>query len=289
MTILLAVALLGTPGGDASAGESEACALTGADARHFEMQVPFEVVDGRIYVDARVNGQGPLRFAIDTGASGLGRADASLVALLGLQTSGTVANSDGLQTAEARTVRLDSLELSGLSHRVVEVITRDYSEHMSPDAPFHGIIAREFFADGLLVIDYPGKRLLFSRGLSLPPHLEGAVEYERPFRVPVSIGAVRTQGNLDTGANVTFLMPQQLYARVSDGPLAAAGTGGLTNTRVETSRAVVAAPFQIGAASVAEVEVRVSDRYPELLVGARVLQGFVVLIDQRSRTVALCD
>ena len=289
MTLLLVAAFLVAAGGaNASPVMSGACKAPGPGAGQFEVQVPFEVVDGRIYVDARVNGRGPLRFAIDTGASGLGRADASLVALLGLEVNGTVSNSDGLKTAEAETTRLGSLELGGLSHQAVDVITRDYSGHMSPDAPIHGIIAREFFADGLLVIDYPGKTLYFSRSLSLSPQQEDALQYERPFRVPVSIGDVGTQGNLDTGANVAFLMPRVLYDQVSSGPLEQAGTGGLTNSRIETGRAIVPGPFRIGAVSVREAEVRVSGEYPELLVGAHVLQDFVVMIDQRSRSVALC-
>ena len=38
----------------------------------------------------------------------------------------------------------------------------------------------------------------------------------------------------------------------------------------------------------ANVEVRVSDRFPELLVGAHALQDAVLMIDQRSQRVALC-
>jgi len=49
-----------------------ACRLAEAPGANFALQVPFEVVDGRIYVQARVNQDGPFRFAIDTGASGMG-------------------------------------------------------------------------------------------------------------------------------------------------------------------------------------------------------------------------
>jgi hypothetical protein len=51
---------------------------------------------------------------------------------------------------------------------------------------------------------------------------------------------------------------------------------------------MVKGPFRIGAASLSDTEVRVSDRYPELLVGAHALQHFALLIDQRSRRIALC-
>jgi hypothetical protein len=58
---------------------------------------------------------------------------------------------------------------------------------------------------------------------------------------------------------------------------------------VSTGRATIKGPFRIGAVALSDVEVRVSDRYPELLVGAHALQHFTMLIDQRSRRIALCS
>ena len=272
----------------ASPPAQDACALAAAAPGHFAVRMPFDVVDGRIYVQARVNDRGPFRFAIDTGASGLGRADATLVSALRLKTQGRAETSDGVQAAQVDTVHLDSLELGGLSRKGLDVITRDYSGRMPAGAAFHGIVGREFFADGLLILDYPRKTLSFSRTLSLPAAGAHILGYERAFRVPVSIGAVQAEGNLDTGANVSFVMPQALYDQVGKAPLAEAGQGTLTNTRIDTRRAVVPGPFRIGAASIGDVEVRVSERFPELLVGAHVLQRYTLMIDQRSRNIALC-
>ncbi|MCP3735489.1 aspartyl protease family protein [Sphingomonas sp. RP10(2022)] len=250
--------------------------------------VPFRVVDGRIYVEVKVDGKGPFPFAVDTGAGGMGRADASLVADLGLALTGSGQTSDGVATADVRTVRLSSVEIGGFVRRDLEVATRDYSGKLTREAAFAGILGREFFADGLLVIDYPAQRLTFSRG-ALAPGQEGVLAYERPFRVPVTIGGVATEGNLDTGANVTFVLPKPLFDRVGAGAaIREAGAGKLTNTIVRTGSATVAGPFRIGAETLADVEVRVSDRYPELLVGAHALQHFRLLIDQRSKSVALC-
>jgi predicted aspartyl protease len=268
---------------------ADACKLVGAPARDFESRVPFEVVDGRIYVQARVNGRGPFRFAVDTGASGWGRADTTLVSALHLKAGALATTSDGVQKAQVATVHLDSLEVGGVSRKDLEVIARDYDSRMSPDAAFSGIIGREFFADGLLIIDYPERTLSFSRTLSLSPAGPNVLRYERAFRVPVSIGEVRTEGNLDTGANVAFVLPKSLFKRVSDAPLQHAGAGRLTNSRIETMRATVRGPFRIGGVSLSDVPVRVSDRYPELLVGAHALQHFVFMIDQRSRSIALCN
>lgn len=288
--ITLATALLALSGpGYIHATARDVCGLADAPARDFRMRVPFDVVDGRIYVQARVDGRGPFRFAVDTGASGWARADASLVSVLGLAPQEPAANSDGVRAAQAATVRIDSLELGGLSRDRLDVITRDYSSRMRPEAALSGIIGREFFADGLLVIDYPARTLSFSRTLSLPPRDAHVLHYERAFRVPVSIGDVQAEGNLDTGANVAFVLPRPLFERVSRAPLEAAGPGQLANTQVETGRATVHGPFRIGGASLSDVEVRVSDGYPELLVGAHALEHFVIMIDQRSQGIAVCD
>lgn len=279
-------------GGRVRAGDapeaSPACDTARAPREAFQMQAPFETIDGRIYVHARVNGRGPFRCAIDTGASGLGRVDSSLVATLGLTLRPPIPNSDGVTTAEADTTMVDSIDVGGLSRRDLRVITRDYNSRMSPESALSGIIAREFFADGLLVIDYPRKLLSFGTRLSLSPEQNGVLRYDRPFRVPVSIGAVQAEGNLDTGANVAFVLPQALFDKVSGTPAAPAARGQLANGTVDTMRATVHGPFRIGEATLSDVEVRVSARYPELLVGAHALQRFVVLIDQRSNSISVC-
>ncbi|MCI1142866.1 aspartyl protease family protein [Sphingomonas sp. WKB10] len=87
-------------------------AMTGA-----VLSVPFRVVDGRIYVTVKVDGKGPFVFAVDTGASGMGRADAGLVAALAMPLSGSGHTSDGVATAEVRTVRLASVALGGFVRR----------------------------------------------------------------------------------------------------------------------------------------------------------------------------
>ncbi len=265
------------------------CALAKAPAASFTVRVPFDVVDGRIYVQARVNGRGPFRFAIDTGASGLGRADKSLVSTLGLKTHGTSGTSDGVQSATVDTVQLDSLELGGLSHKGLEVITRDYGSPMKPEAAFHGILGRDFFADGLLILDYPTKTLSFSPALSLPASGANVLKYERAFRVPVSIGGNRMEANLDSGANVSLVMPQAMYEKVASAPLQDAGQGTLTNTRIDTKRGVLNQAVTIGSSRLSGLEVRVSERFPELLVGAHILQRYTVMIDQRTKAVALCE
>lgn len=272
----------------APARAADACGLARDALAQAPLRVPFELVDGRIYVTASVNRGGPYRFAVDTGASGMGRADARLVAALGLRASGQVDNSDGVRTTRSDTLRLEALALGGLVRRDVEVITRDYASRLSAAQRFDGILGRDFFGDGLLVIDYPNRLLAFTTAGGIPPATAGGLAYERPFRVPVSIGGVPATAHLDTGANVTAVVPMSLYQRLEASALQAAAPGRLTNGSIDASRATLAGPVAISDVRVRSVEVRVSETFPELLIGAHLLQGQVLAIDQRSRMVALC-
>ena len=251
-------------------------------------RVPFRVVDGRIYVDVMVNDKGPFVFAIDTGASGFGRSDASLTKALALPITNNGLSSDGVATVSVDMTRFDALEIGGFRRDNLEVITRDYSSRLSAEAAISGIIGRDFFADGVLILDYPTRTVSFSRSLELPAGDAQVVTYERPFRIPVSIGTVVTEGNMDTGANVEFVMPKSLFDKVEAGPVQAAENATLTNSSLETQTAKVPGPFRFGGAEVSDVNVRISGRFPELLVGARVLQHHKILIDQRSKRIAIC-
>lgn len=268
--------------------EQRAVTCAAKDIADADLKVPFDVIDGRIYVKAGVNGKGSFTFAVDTGASGMGRADASLTSALALKVDKQTTTSDGVNTSTVEMAHFDTLELGGFVRSDLDVITRDYSSGAKPGAAMSGIIAREFFGDGLLIIDYPTRTLTFSRTHTLSKSERGALAYERPFRVPVSIGDVQVEGNLDTGANISFVLPKTLFDKIGGGALEKAGKGTLTNTQIETGRATVHGPFKIGDAGLSDVEVRVSDRFPELLVGALFLQNFTVLIDQKSKSVAVC-
>lgn len=250
------------------------------------MRAPFEVVGGRIYVQARVNGAGPYRFMFDTGASGMGRADTSLVQELSIPIAGTTTNSDGVNTTTINVVRLQSLSLGGMSRTNVDVLSRDYSRD-GATVRISGIIGREFFADGLLVIDYPARTLLFTRA-SLRPGDAGVLAYRDNFHVPVTIGAETVEGSLDTGSNLTMHVPRSLYDRIGADPLVPAGEGRRANTVFQLYSTRLHGPVRIGALSASDIPVMVSDRAPRLNIGAGFLKDYVLAFDQRSQLVALC-
>lgn len=266
----------------------DACVMAAGATRDAPVRVPFEIVGGRVYVQTQVNGGGPYRFAVDTGASGMGRVDASLATALHLQVIGVAQSSDGVTTADVNTVHLGSVAIGDLRRADLDLIMRDYSSSVPPEAAISGILGRDFFSDGLLVLDFPARTLSFTRSSGLAPGDANALAYERPFRVAAQIGDLPVTANLDTGAAVTLVLPQTTYAKIEASPLEAAGRARLTNGAVDTSRTIVHGPVVVGAASASGVEARVSNHYPEVLIGGQILQNYVVAIDQRSRLVAVC-
>lgn len=271
----------------ASPSAGPACALATAPGEAL-IDVPFEVVDGRIYLQVQVNDAGTFRFAVDTGASGMARADTRLVRALQLPMGATASHSDGVRTADATTVRFDSLTLGGVRRQGVVAITRDYNARQSDAAAFDGILARDFFDDGLLVLDFPRKRLRFRRDQRLLPEQPDTLAYTRAFRIPVQIGTVTTEAQLDTGANVALVLPAAVHERASSNVIVPDDPLTLSHGRINSGRARLDVPLVVGGLTLRNLDVRVSDHYPEAVIGAHALQEATVLIDARGKRVALC-
>ena len=97
-------------------------------------------------VDVFVNEQGPFLFAIDTGAQGLARADASLVKKLNLGVVGQV-NVSATRTMDL--VELDSIRVGDVIFSTgLPAPSRDYNKNF-PTSCGHvdGILGYNLFAD----------------------------------------------------------------------------------------------------------------------------------------------
>jgi predicted aspartyl protease len=99
---------------------------------------------------------------------------------------------------------------------------------------------------------------------------------------------VQVEANVDTGADVALVLPQALYPRVEASGLVQGPQGRLTNTVIQTRRTRVKGPVRIGGIALSDVDALVSERLPEVVVGSRILSRSVLVIDQRSRLIALC-
>jgi predicted aspartyl protease len=244
--------------------------------------VPFELRGARIYVQAYVNGKGPYLFAVDTGASGVGRADRRLVEALGLKNVGEAQNSDGVNTASINVVHVDSLRLGSLEKHDVDLLSRDYNLHLKPgQAPMMGIIGRDFFKDGLLTIDYPARRLSFTGG-----HLRrgdpGVVAYKGSFSIPVCFRRGCYDGEVDTGSSQGLVLPKRIVGAIGGGAGEHVGAATSANTEYELYRVRVPHTIRISGVTAANQEVIYSVPATDAInIGSDFLKDYVLTIDQR--------
>ena len=249
-----------------------------------DFAVPFEIFGGHIFVDSYVNGKGPYRFAFDTGASGMGRADVRLVAELGLKKVGETGNSDGIKVAQIDVVDVKSLRLGSLERQNVQLLSRDYNRNRNPEHPVvMGIFGADFFTDRLLTIDYPAKMLRFGRG-HLRTSAPGVVPFKDGFAIPVCFAKSCYVGKIDTGSNQSLVIPKSLVGQLSLGEPVHVGSGRRANTVSQMYEVQLKEPVRISGVTARDIKIRYADPSDdEINVGAKFLQDYVLTIDSRNR------
>jgi predicted aspartyl protease len=246
--------------------------------------VPFELDNGHIFVSAFVNGRGPFRFAFDTGASGMGRVDSRLAAALSLPNVNEAANSDGIKVQTADVVAVGSLRLGGLEKRDVQLLSRDYNKGRKPDAqPIMGILARDFFADRLITIDYPRRTIRFAQG-ALRADDPGVTPYSGSFTIPVCFSAGCYPAKVDTGSNRTLVVPKDLVPKLAASEPVLIGQGKRTNSIATLYEMTLREPVRI--AGITATNQRALYAEPSetvIIIGSDFLKDYVLTIDQRHR------
>ena len=121
--------------------------------------IDIDIAGNHAYVNAMVNGVGPFRFLLDTGA-GVTFVDRQLADSLGLQEAGTLpaAGVGGLEAGKF--ARVDSIGLVDVSLYDLTVGVMDFSEiNNYITMPIKGIIGYNLFSRLIVEIDYGSKKL----------------------------------------------------------------------------------------------------------------------------------
>jgi hypothetical protein len=257
------------------------------------VDVPMLMRGGMAAVEVSVNGQGPFVFAIDTGAAGAARADASLVEKLKLQTVGTMQASDG-SGRNARTldvVRLDSISLGGVQFRDVRAPTRNYNG--SPRMPqIDGILGFNLFSEYLLILDYPARRVRLERGEL--PAADGAeiLSFENPRGTPVvelGVGSTKIKAHLDSGNMVGgFILPAALLEKLTltSAPVSL-GMGRTVSNTSEIKEARLKESIRFGRYEYAAPAITFPALSDDANIGASVLRDFALTFDQKNKRLRL--
>lgn len=252
--------------------------------------VPMSFYGTRPAIEVVVNGKGSFLFLVDTGAQGMARADTSLVQRLNLSPVGQSATSDasGKNPVNLNEVRFDTLSIGSLSLREVTALSRNYNT-VSYLPHIDGILGFELFADYLLTLDYPNKRVRIERGELPKPDGAQILNFEilngNPY-INVSIGNLKTKALIDSGNIRGVDAPASLVSKL---PLASyprlIGKGGSVSGEYELREVRLQDTLSIGRYLFPEPTITFTDVYDEINIGSAMLREFAITFDQKNHRV----
>lgn len=278
-------------------------------ARQALRSVPFELYEGRIYVQAGIAGSAPRTFLVDTGAQ-ITHLTSELAAEAGLETSGRLGITGvGPGRIEGTYVRGAVLDIAGVSLRVKRAIAAPGEALFGPvysgsGKRFDGVIGYDLFAAYAVEIDYERRELRLYDPRSYQPEAGADIV---PIRIldnkPYLTGTVTLGGrpveanlHLDTGSaggigfNGNFVEEQGLIALAGKTlPSFNRGVGGTTAARLARAealtigRTIVEQPF----ATLALAQGRGVRSDAAGRIGGAILRRFTLAINYAGRYVTL--
>jgi hypothetical protein len=267
--------------------------LHSADPAKSLIEVPMQTGDGMPAVEVMVNGQGPFVFGFDTGAQAGPRIDASLVEKLKLKSTGQVQATDpsrrNIQTSE--TYKLDSIVIGGLRVTDVTVASRNYQNSPRP-LKVDGILGLSLFADYLVTLDFPAKKLRLDKGEL--PKSDGAeiLDYKNEAgiaQVELAVGDKKIKAHLDTGNAIgAFVFPTVFAEKLNFAGeprvvgRARSATGDMEIKQVQLKDVIKLGRHEFPDATIV---------YPALgdigNIGVKTLSQFVITFDQKNERIRL--
>jgi PDZ domain/Aspartyl protease len=178
--------------------------------RAFEM--PFELVDNRIIVSAQINGVGPIRLLLDTGAD-----EGFVTNEAGRRLHLLVTGEEEESGTGAATVRMGKTMVKEL--RIGQAVFRDLSMLLSSSDDFSnvfgsrspdGVIGQRVFERYVVRVDYQKKLLTFTPPAQYAAPVDAkVVKFDLPRQIPVvdaELDGVRGRFGVDTGARSSLLV-----------------------------------------------------------------------------------
>src|SRR5579863_2549518 len=176
------------------------------------IELPMTIEFGIPVVSVTINGRGPFRFFLDTGAS-VTVIDRSLAGELNLAHAGTIRVGDPAspQAIVADIVSIDHLTIGQAELSTVQALSWDRSSLIpSPDAP-RGVLGMPLFANLLVTIDYPHGRARVATATLPAPNGVDLFGYDQTlggsFEVMVTVAGTSMKAVIDSGSGGGISFP----------------------------------------------------------------------------------
>jgi len=259
--------------------------------------VGFALIDGRILINVRMNGQGPFRMIFDSGAAAV--VSPEVARILKLRTSssyegsGTGASPISVSSASVEHVRIGPLDLTD---QRFDVVSMDDMPPVFGSIRIDGIIGRPVFSRATVQVDYDKRQLTFFDPQSFAPlPSETSIPFTRLREVPLIEGSLDGQKGrfgVDLGARSSLILTAFFVEKSGIGNryhaspemIAGWGLGGPIHARLAR-----AGKFQFGKFEMDSPLVRLSTQKTGLLgrsdtaglIGADILRQFTITFDDK--------
>jgi hypothetical protein len=211
-SVIALTALLAVPGTLAlaqseKAGEYPDPGTTRIDGSTTTIEMNLDL--GRPEIALMVNGEGPFKFVVDTGAS-LSVIDQGIAERLGLEVVGKqgLYSPGAEKEIEGDRVQAASMQSGGLLIEKPVLATMDFQKFTG--GMIDGVLGRPHFRDLLLTFDYPASQVVVSEG-RLDPSDPAVIAYDDQagsIRFPVDVAGTSVPMVLDTGSPGGFSVPK---------------------------------------------------------------------------------
>jgi hypothetical protein len=257
--------------------------------------LPMQDMGGRPVVELKINGKGPYRFILDTGAATtviseeLNR-ELSLTPPAGVHVA-TIGGGAAPTLVAIHDVRMGDVVLEDMIAAVIPLSGLLQGEN----AP-RGVLSAASFPGYLVTFDYPGKKIVVKKGALDSGDSKTIFQYTEEQMlptVPVRIAGHDTQVHLDTGSPHGLTVPVKFLTEL---PLASqpkeAAKVRTHGGEFSVSIARVDGTVELGRYKLDSDEVRFSDVRPGRgpaagNIGYDVLRQFVVTLDSKNRRIRL--
>jgi CubicO group peptidase (beta-lactamase class C family) len=253
-----------------------------------DVAVPAQRVGHLFAVEAKVNGKGPFRFAIDSGSGGMLSISTRLQQELQLSAIGEVMAGDpsGKNPHRRPLVRVDSVELGGARFRGVDASVRDAR---GPDGA-DGVIGLSLFAGLTATLDYPRQQLRLGRqpvAQAAPHVVPFTVEHGIPV-IEVDAGGVSLKADVDTGSPAVLTVPSSWSTKLTfTGAPRVVGKARTVSNEFEVRGADLAGELRVAGFAQRSPRIDLVDLFPVANLGSRFLQEYAVTFDLPNRRLLL--
>lgn len=249
-------------------------------------ELPMEFARHVPVIQAKVNGKGPFRFAVDTGFAGVMMIGADIAKQLGLNVAGEVMAGDpsGKNARTVQQAHVDSFD-TGNVHLGDFLAGVDVAPRLDDT---DGVVGLKMFNELLVTFDYPGKKMRLTGGklTSGDPHV---LPYRTEKGVPnidIDVAGQKVSVDIDAGSPAMLSLPLSLAKSLPlDGEPQVVGHGRTMNNEFDVYAATLKGDAHVGDLGVTNPQLDFVEIFPVGNLGSRFLGQYVVTFDPANRLV----